>query len=70
MKLALLQVENAYDGRFRITNLAWNSILSDKNSQEAKDLKNKVEEELMKVYPGAKVKVTGFEQGSVIVKFK
>ena len=41
--LFLLAVTNVYNGEFKISNHAWNDLLSDPNSEMFKDMAGKIE---------------------------
>ncbi len=64
-------VPGAYEGEFRITNVAWNDKLMDEESDEFKQLSAQIEEQLKQLAPDAEaVKVVNFRSGSVVVKFR
>merc|ERR1719320_581008 len=69
------QVPNAFNGKLKITNMEWDTKLEDKSSEIYKTLRNKVENDLVRLFeeisPNSKVNivVTGFSPGSVVVSY-
>ncbi len=68
--MAFFSVSDAYDGEFRITNLAWDERLSDSSSPMFQNLSEKLEKELAEIYPEAEISVMKFRPGSVVVKYR
>ena len=70
-----IAVPNAFNGKLKITNMEWDTKLEDKSSEIFKTLRNKVENDLVRLFeeisPNSKVNivVTGFSPGSVVVSY-
>ena len=62
-------VPNAFTGEFRMMN-EWDEALSDESSRAFLDMKEKLEASLAEIFPGAKVDVVDFTQGSIVVSFR
>ena len=58
-------------GELRVTSLEWDEGLSDPESARRRELEERLEEQLRRLYPGAdSVEVLGLSEGSVVVKYK
>ena len=74
----MFAVENAYDGEFKVTNVAWDSRLLNSDSEMFKNMAAKLEVALYELFTNSRlrdeadfnIRVTSFASGSVVVKFR